>query len=229
MRIAVDVDGVLYEWDRTARYMLRTYRDTVVGESLTWDYIEQHVPRSDWGWLWTDGVDLGLFRYGHCVAGSIVGLRNLLADGHSLAVVTHRPSSAVPDTLAWLNYINIQWSEVHILSNGESKAQVDADILIDDKMENVIEWAASGRKALLFDRPWNQQIEATRIERCYDWRDVVNSVKRQSIRDTGFAVVGVGAGGDNSPLRRDVEGRVEGWREKAFYGTESTMAGRPDA
>mgnify|MGYP001587805304 CR=1 FL=1 len=88
MRIAVDMDGVCYEWERTARYMLREYRDVVTPESTAWDSIKDDIPREDWKWLWTWGVQQGLFRYGHMVTGARIGLQELVSQGHALAIVS---------------------------------------------------------------------------------------------------------------------------------------------
>lgn len=163
MKIAIDCDGVLYEWEKTARYMLREIRGCggLFHASDNWDTIMNSVPEEDWRWLWTEGVRLGLFRHGHLVQGSIIGVRALRDAGHELYLVTHRPKSAVRDTTAWLELHfgsedPYPWSGLHILSNQESKTMVDADLLIDDKPENISEWQASGREGILFSRPWNR-------------------------------------------------------------------------
>lgn len=180
MRIGVDLDGVVYEWEKTARYMLREYRGLrhptygLHKASDSWDYIPRQVSPEDWYWLWHEGVDRGLFRYGHVTKGAILGLQALLGAGHDLLVVTHRPKAAVQDTLAWLAYLNIPWSEVHILSNGEPKSSVFAEVLIDDKPENVIEWRDSDRRALLFHRPWNASEEIEGVRRVYDWAEAAD-------------------------------------------------------
>src|SRR5262245_20228481 len=108
MKVAVDLDGVLYEWSKTARYMLRHYkgyskRRPTGSESTSWDYIQGHIEKADWEWLWSEGIDLGLFRYGHVVSGGQTGVRALREAGHSVEVLTHRPSESVPDTIAWLD------------------------------------------------------------------------------------------------------------------------------
>lgn len=165
MKVAVDMDGVLYEWDKTARYMLRTYRGCkgLEIESTSWNFIENTVSEEDWNWLWTDGVQQGLFRKGHCVKGGIYSLTELALDGHEIVIVTHRPKSAVRDTLAWLDLMfgaeePYPLSGVHILSNGQPKWHVNCDILIDDKPENCFEWASRGRRAMLFTREWNTNV-----------------------------------------------------------------------
>jgi len=184
MKIGVDLDGVLYEFDKTARYMLREYRGyrhTTHGlheESTHWDYISERVRPEDWRWLWREGVQLGLFRYGHVVAGGIIGLKGLLDAGHKLVVITHRPTEAIPDTLEWLAYQRIPFSEIHILSDKEPKTNVDAAVLIDDKPENCYQWMAAGRRALLFNRAWNQSCRS--IKRVYGWEDALNVIRSEA-------------------------------------------------
>lgn len=175
-RIAIDLDGVCYEFERTARYMLREYRGCtgLTQESEHWDWIKHRTSDADWRWLWAEGVERGLFRYGHCVVGSIIGLMKL-SEKHDLLAVTHRPQAAVPDTLAWLAYNKVPWAEVHILTHEEPKSTIAADVLIDDKAENVLDWAEDGRSAILFDQPWNRGLVASpRIQRVFGWKGVMS-------------------------------------------------------
>lgn len=176
--VAVDLDGVLYEWDRTAQYMLRTYRGQAQlhQPSESWDWIMENVAKKEWKWLWNEGVTKGLFRYGHMVTGARVGLEDLVAEGYKLTIVTHRPSRAVMDTVDWVSlYLKgIPLHGLHILSNGESKTVVEADILIDDKPENLIEWRDAGRTAVQFVRNWNKNYLIDSVLRAEGWKEVVN-------------------------------------------------------
>lgn len=185
--IAIDLDGVCYEWDRTAKYMLRTYRHldsdpSMSAPTTSWNYIKDNVTVEDYAWLWEEGVELGLFRYGHVVKDAIVSLNNLHEAGHKLMAVTHRPTAAVKDTLAWLTYLNLEWDQVHILSYGQPKSSVKGDCLIDDKPANVIEWAMAGREAILYDRTWNKDElkedgrSVPRVQRAYGWMGVMHAI-----------------------------------------------------
>ena len=182
MKIAIDLDGVIYHWDKTARYMLRTQRGCkgLNKPSPHWNYIEEQVSEDDWEWLWTEGVRLGLFRYGHLITGAIEGVRALATAGHTLVVVTHRPVYAVKDTVDFLSYIDLPFDGYHILSNGEPKSTVRADVLIDDKPSNVIQWASQYRNALIFSQPWNQNANFLGydldIGRVLDWPDAVREL-----------------------------------------------------
>ncbi len=174
MRIGLDIDGVMYQWDKTARYMLRDvlpgspYKDVMKQESKGWDWIKDNVSPEHWEWLWTEGVRLGLFRYGHLYPGTIQAVRRLAEIGE-VVLITHRPKQAVTDTLAWLGLLNLPISGLHLLTAMEPKSSVRpaCDIYLDDKPENVMDLSGlltrwedgkliySGG-VYLMRRPWNE-------------------------------------------------------------------------
>lgn len=162
IRIGLDVDGVMYQWDKTARYMLRTERgyskDGPLGQPGThWNSLQENVSKEDWQWLWGTGVKMGLFRYGHLYKGTIEAVRTLSTLG-DVVVITHRPRSAVQDTLDWLSYLRLPFQEVHCLTSGELKSRVTPHcaLYVDDKPENIEDYHfATDGVALLWRRPWN--------------------------------------------------------------------------
>lgn len=164
MRIGLDIDGVMYTWDRTARYMLRKvlpnspYIDTLREESQSWDWIKDKVSPEHWDWLWTEGIRLGLFRYGNLHTGTIQAVRRLAELGEVI-LITHRPRAAVTDTLAWLAFLNLPLAGVHILTDQQPKSIVcpQCDVYVDDKWENVQDlYTNTHAKAVcLMRRPWN--------------------------------------------------------------------------
>jgi hypothetical protein len=191
--IVCDLDGVVYEWGRTARYMLKEYKgyNNLKDEAPDWDYYERMVSIEDWKWLWTEGIKLGLYRYGHVIKGAILGIRGLQDLGNSVVFVTHRPKSAVQDTLDWLSYVRLQPAGVHILTNQEMKTSVPADLYIDDKPETISDvMLNSNAHAVVFNQPWNQVAIAgdtdPRFHRAKGWDDVVRIVK--AITDTERAL-----------------------------------------
>lgn len=179
MRVAVDLDGVCYEWERTARYMLREYRGRRVDESLEWDSIKDSCSKDDWQWLWSEGVRLGLFRYGHMTTGAMIGMRRLIKAGHKLEVVSHRPAHAHDDTMDWLHlyFRDIPLTEIILIADGSPKVKHSAaDYLIDDKYHNLVEWQAEGRSGCIFNRPWNTGPRIEGITRTFGWKDTANVV-----------------------------------------------------
>lgn len=164
MRIGLDIDGVMYKWDKTARYMLRDvlpdspYKTLLQQESQGWDWIKDNVAPEHWAWLWDEGIRLGLFRYGHLYPGTIQAVRRLSEIG-DVVLITHRPKASVTDTLAWLGLLNLPLAGVHLLTNQEPKSLVEpqCDLYLDDKPNNVYDLRAftHARLVCLMRRPWN--------------------------------------------------------------------------
>ncbi len=180
----MDLDGPVFDFHRTYRYMIREYRGVEmppVSEFWThWNAQEQYGHQGDHDWMWTEGVKQGLFRYGHMTTGARMGLQQLSVDGHKLIIVTHRPEAAVTDTLDWvaLMFKDIPLAGFNILSDGQPKSSVRADILIDDKPENCIEWRGTKREpSILWDAPYNQEVAEAGVLRARTWKDVVEIVR----------------------------------------------------
>lgn len=183
-RVGIDLDGCVYDFERTARYMLRAqfhYRkDGPMGSPSThWDYIEEHVQPEEWQWLWNEGVKNGLFKHGHLFTGAIEGLKGLSYFG-DLVVITHRPAKAVQDTLEWLAYNRFPLREVHILTEQQPKSSVPCDIYIDDGPHVLRELKANayinGIKSTVvrMERPWNSQSGGNSVS---SWDDAVQFVQ----------------------------------------------------
>ena len=144
-----------------------------------WDSQYKFGTEADHDWMWSEGINRGLFRFGHMMTGARIGLEALADDGHTLCIVTHRPAAAVTDTLDWvtLYFRDLPLDGFYIMSNEEPKSTVDAEILIDDKTENVVDWAKTGRTAILFDAPYNQSFDVVGVIRAKGWKEVVASVR----------------------------------------------------
>ena len=186
MRIGVDLDGVCYQWDKTARYMLREIlpaspyaKDGPLGvESTSWDYIEQNVAKGDWKWLWKQGVELGLFRHGHLYPGTIKALRALDKIGNVVAV-TSRPEKAIEDTMAWIAFHKLPLREVVVLHGGRKSETRECAMYLDDKPENCTDLVEGWPESYicLMDRPWNQGTSPHGVSRIVTWDDYVSIAK----------------------------------------------------
>ena len=202
IRIGVDIDGVMYKWIKTAHYMLRDvmpdspYKGKKNGllaghenQVTHFNWTKENVAPEHWRWLWDEGVKLGLFRYGHLYPGTIVAMRELAEIGE-LVIITHRPVSAVSDTLAWLSFLDLPFAGVHILTNQEPKSSVhpQCDIYIDDKPENVEDLAVHTHAEMVVmpDRPWNQHFKepspfcGSEVRVVYSWQEFIDLARMVS-------------------------------------------------
>lgn len=188
MRIGIDIDGILYQFEKTARYLLREvlpdspYKTGPLEHPFTsWNYLEDSgVSKKHIRWLWTEGVILGLFRHGDLYSGTPKAMQELAKLGE-VVIITHRPRQAVNDTLAWLSYHKFDLSGVYIFSHLEPKSSVKCDVYLDDKPENCIDLLANtdGWVALM-DRPWNQHRtsdEEELLHRVYNWQEFIEIVR----------------------------------------------------
>lgn len=173
MRVGIDLDGVCYDWTGTVRYLFDAHWDIKLPEPEHWDAFQESVPKEAWRWLWTEGVDLGLFRYGNIIRGAVDGLVRLKEMGHELEVVTQRPASAVQDTMSFIARLPDVFSGVHLM-NSRPKSQVGLDLYIDDSPHVVADLREHRLNYIVFDQPWNQQAPGLRI---YGWPGVVGAVK----------------------------------------------------
>lgn len=178
--VAIDLDGVVYDWGGTVRYLMRQHHGIDLPVSSSWDYVEHNVPPEAWSWLWREGIELGLFKYGHHLKGSVDGLREL-AEIASLRVVTMRPRSALMDTLRFVEGLPDVFDGVHFLTDGEPKSSVACDIYLDDAPHVVNEVVAAGRRVVLFDQAWNQPDGPDELPfgvvRAFGWHDVPFAVE----------------------------------------------------
>lgn len=183
-RFGIDIDGVCYQWSKTARYMLREVlpdspytKDGPLGqESTSWNYIQENVAPAHWKWLWSEGIRLGLYRHGHLCPGAVEGIR-WLAEFGDVVIITHRPKAAVDDTLAWLAYQRFPLAGIHILTNEEPKSAIKCDVYLDDKPDNCDDLADNtiGR-VFLMSQPWNRGYDHARVRTAYGWKHFCDQV-----------------------------------------------------
>jgi 5'(3')-deoxyribonucleotidase len=201
--IGLDLDGVCYQYEKTARYMIRRRMEDrgetppyeLSEPSQSWNWIREYAPAKDWDWLWAHGTAAGLYRYGHVVSGSIEGVQALNELG-DVVVITARPKDAVHDTMVWLStmFDKAPLSGLVIQSgNGQKKSDVQPapDVFIDDAKHNADDLLRNtSSHVVLFDQPWNQDYvpwegpkskraeSRYRFERASGWREVVSAVRR---------------------------------------------------
>ena len=197
--VGLDLDGVAYEWDKTARYMLRSHIEAAGARaptelffpSTSYSSIEQIVSPADWEWLWTGAITDGLYRYGHVVRGAVEGVR-ALANLGDVMVVTSRPKAAVNDTIAWLHLMfnQVSLSGIVIQSNGQRKSEVHPtpNVYIDD-MPHIADDILSNTESslIMLTQSWNewyerdtawQSAQLRRLVRAANWPQIVRIAEK---------------------------------------------------
>jgi len=96
---------------------------------------------------------------------------NMLAEKHTIIIATSRPFGTSASTRNWL-WVNRIPHSCFVCTN--DKAALEGDLLIDDHLPFVAAFAATGRPAVLFTQPWNEDMPC--VCRARGWQDVVRIV-----------------------------------------------------
>lgn len=173
-RIAVDLDGVIYDWQGAYTYLANAHLGARLNTDMQWwtdwSAADRYLNEEQRAWMWSTGVELGLFRYGHILKGAVDGLR-LLQEYGDLEIVTHRPRAALHDTMRFITNLPDVFSGVHFLTNEQPKSSVGCDVYIDDAAHVISDVLDAGAQAVVFDQPWNQDADE-RAVRSFTWSGV---------------------------------------------------------
>lgn len=161
MKIGFDLDGVVYDFLSCFReYVMKVRPDLEVEDkgSTRWEFYE------DWGL--SLGEFLNLMRdaaeAGHLYTTQppIEGIADVMYwcrnAGHSVHIITHRAEyGAKANTERWL----AKWGVPHdTLTFSKDKHIVDADVLIEDRPENLIDWfSCTDKPGIIMEQPWNEE------------------------------------------------------------------------
>ena len=183
MRIAVDLDDVVvafvpgllaavkkeYDVDIPIKdikeWNLHPILDPVIGRSW-WAWLRQRE------WLWANFP---------AVDGAIGSIDQLRRDGHWVELLTSKPEWAEHNVYKFLGKWRPAFNRVTIVGPEDNKALfTDADILIDDKPQNCLEFVSTGRNAILFYADHNRYEEVPKgVYRAQGWREVMKIIREQ--------------------------------------------------
>ena len=186
-RIGLDIDGVLYQFSKTAQYMFAKKEGLKYREDLPWDDSTWDCGRSDqdWEWLFSSDRADSVFRHGHLYSGAIEFVQGLdeIGDVH---IITKRPKTGVQATLDFFSFEKLPLTGFHLIGLDEKKSDVKADIYIDDSLDNMNDLVDhTGSRLVLMDRPWNQGWKREehlgkigRVYRAYDFDAALGRIEK---------------------------------------------------
>jgi hypothetical protein len=83
-----------------------------------------------------------------------------------IVIVTAQPDYCKASTFTWIGKNKIPTNEVHI---SYYKSNIEGIALLDDFVDNLEEFAETGRMAVCLDQPWNQQWKGPRVKTINDF------------------------------------------------------------
>lgn len=184
MIIGVDIDGCagdyvnglrkflgdrleIPEEDRMKVFPIPTDYNFSTWPGISEDFVEYH----------SQAVALGLYKEMDAIGNVSEILWKLSDEGHHIRVITSRfvksgqNAQVVSSTAIWLDKYDIPYRDIMFVKN---KTDVYADIYIDDAGYNIEAYRAAGSNFIIFDAPYNQNVEGLRA---YTWNEVYDYIK----------------------------------------------------
>jgi len=191
LHVVLDLDDVVLEF--TSGVIDAVNRDFGVNidartktEYSFGQYLDQHIGRDWWEWL-EDHAWLWGEKF-KPVDGALGSIEKLRAAGHWIELVTAKPEWAEDQVWVWLARYKPRVHQVTFAPMQDvSKADLspDGDVLVDDRWENCLEWAETGRLAILFSRSDNAQYGRfeslpDHIVRANNWASVLRTIELEA-------------------------------------------------
>jgi 5'(3')-deoxyribonucleotidase len=123
-------------------------------------------------------VALGLYKSIPVVEGASEALWKLSDEGHHIRVVTSRfvksgqHGLVISQTGLWLDKHDIPYRDIMFVKN---KADVYADVFLDDAPENILSLRNAGREVVIFDQPYNRDLPGLRV---HNWEEAYQLISQ---------------------------------------------------
>lgn len=175
--LGVDLDGVCGDYTSAFRAVVAEelgVDPTTLPAARSWDFAE-------WGIRGPEEFDRlhraavlehRMFRDMPAFAGAAEALWRLSDAGVWIRIITHRlyvnwgHAVAVADTVAWLDDEGIPYRDICFLG---AKPEVEATCYVDDASHNVSALRDAGNHVIVFDAPYNQDLDGPRAT---SWAEV---------------------------------------------------------
>jgi 5'(3')-deoxyribonucleotidase len=186
-QIAIDVDNVLADSIRTwCRLVRQRLGIRIEFENITSHKLVGCVPLTPTqifelqDEVWSKWMSLPTTE--RDVAGTINQLHRMR---YRVNVATSGPSRHTNYVKEWLARNRIAYDT---FENVPTKCGLSADILVDDAPEEISAFAGSGRRAFLYDRPWNRALSGREFSRIATLRQLTRHLRRASVQTELLAV-----------------------------------------
>src|SRR6266542_1595805 len=191
VRVAVDFDDVVLDFFQGVIDSMALEFGVSLDkrDCASWDKNPvKEFPWKDYGydswWDWMQKRDW-LWATFKAVPGAVGGISRLRSQGHSVELLTAKPEWAEPQVWRWLGRWRLPVDRVTLVGLKQRKVdRSDADVLVDDKPENCVEFCEAGRRAVLFGQPWNESFlfaDYSGMGYADDWSGVIRQVSESPL------------------------------------------------
>lgn len=184
--LGVDLDGVCADHNVAFRKIVA--EEFGVSESSlplerSWGFAEWGMEEGDFERLHRIAVlQRRMFRDMPVVAGAPEALWRLSDAGIWIRIITHRlyvswgHEIAIADTAHWLDQHRLPYRDLCFLG---AKPEVEADLYVDDAPHNVENLRALGNEVIVFDQPYNRDLQDPRANSWAEVEEIVMAAASQ--------------------------------------------------
>ena len=201
--LGVDLDGVCADYTSAFRRIAAMERN-VDADSLTtevsWDFAEWGLNRDSFLELHKTSVqDHRMFKNMPALDGVSDALWRLSDAGVWIRIVTHRlvtnwgHALIVSDTVDWLDAKSIPYRDICFLGR---KPEIEADAYVEDAPHNVEALRARGNTVIVFDQPYNRDLDGLRASNWVEVEAIVSELAAEKVGSFASQLPGVDAGAD---------------------------------
>lgn len=210
--LGVDLDGVCADHTGAFREIVAADRGIKPEElplTRSWSFAEWGFGEGDFERYHRLAVmERRMFRDMPTIDGCAETLWRLSDSGVWIRIVTHRlyvnwgHAVAAADTVEWLDRARIPYRDLCFLG---AKAEVQADLYLDDAAHNVEALRASGNEVIVFDQPYNRDLPGPRAHSWAEVEELVHEIAAAAGYSITPQLPGIDAGSDRLERHRDDE------------------------
>lgn len=183
MHLGFDIDGVISDFVKTFIEIVKRKYGVVLKRTDVYCHdlnLVLGITKKDGNQLirCTLGEDLPVNN------GAKEAMERLREEGHKIFIITARPSNSIEMTKTWLRHKGLPYTQLVQLNEGKKYlAKVKLDLIVDDNLEDALEWSQRTENVLVYDQPWNQTLNLKNlVKRVHGWNEILDEVQRLQLR-----------------------------------------------
>ncbi|MFM7069276.1 MAG: 5' nucleotidase, NT5C type, partial [Actinomycetes bacterium] len=207
--LGVDLDGVCGDYTAAFRAVVALERDvdpSTLTDDVSWDFAEWGLTRETFLQVHRRAVEHHrMFRSMPPIDGVADALWRLSDAGVWIRIITHRlvtnwgHALMVGDTVGWLDQQRIPYRDLCFLGR---KVEVQASAYVEDAPHNIIALRESGNTVVVFDQPYNAQLEGPRAASWTDVEAIVSDLVAETLGSYDAQMPGMASGAERLDRRR---------------------------
>ena len=179
MKVALDIDGVIRDFDRMVEKKLRQ-EGRIKGrikKKTVWDLGERYGINGVDKFIFQEHPEV--FEEASMYPRALEFIKQLVKNKHEVGLLTSQPPHVRKYTKRWIeqNIPQKYLKFVIMVANGNNKVKHPFDVLLDDKPETIALANSLGRKAFLMTRPWNASEKLPRARSYAHFLKILNKLE----------------------------------------------------